>query len=251
MGLAGAVPAAAAAPGAALALAARPAPAPDELLAAVDRVATASSRRIRASITVGGARTAHQTRFELWTRGADALLRVLTPQREAGRAILFTAGRAFAYDPSWAEVRRVGVGGARAPWGRALYPLLRQATATSLGGRYTALSAGPCASCEPAAWTLRLAAALDSDAICHTAEVDVDAELMLPTEWRCVDVDGEVRRVRLSEYRDYGRRSVPTRMVLDDPAAPGREIRVRLLQVLLDAPLDRALFTLTALKAVE
>ena len=74
-------------------------------------------------------------------------------------------------------------------------------------------------------------------------------EDLLPVEETYYDEKGRPTRVmRFSDVREFGSRSVPSRMTIESLSKPGHSTMVRYVTATFDEPVDESIFTLRNLR---
>ena len=211
-----------------------------------------STLMLSARVTVARGRTARVVRFDLWARGGDrALLRVIEPQRDAGRGILRVGDRVYTYDPSWGRVERVGAAGERSDWNPVLFRLIDTVVGEFPLSRYRPVGVCQAETAAGEGWTAAFEAIPGTGSGCMALEIDVLEGDPTPTELRCVHASGALERWRFRRFRDVGGRRFPMEIIVDDPERRDHSATIQLLRVERGTPIDDVRFTWTALAAGE
>jgi outer membrane lipoprotein-sorting protein len=153
-------------------------------------------------------------KMKAWSKGTDkALIRILSPQREAGTATLRVGKEMWNYLPRIAKTIRVGASAMTQSWNGSDFSNDDLVHASSVIDDFDAKYDGH--NDDPAGWIIQLTAKAGVVGLWQRVELVVSDDGTLPLRARYYDrKDQLARTMTFDQVKTFGDRTVPTHMVL-------------------------------------
>ncbi len=229
--------------------------APDvrEILAWLDDMFRSSSSVAVIELTIVKPRRTRTLRMKAWTKGTEkALMLISAPPKFRGYATLKVERNLWNYMAQIARTIRIPPSMMLGSWMGTDFTNDDLVRESSLLEDFDV--SPPVWSEEPAGWLLDLAAKEGSVGLWDRIEYVVSPDGRVPLLARYYDRKGRLARImRFSEVKDFGGRTIPSRLVLipmDDDGSPKRDQRteMRYVEVEFDASVPEETFSLSRLE---
>jgi outer membrane lipoprotein-sorting protein len=226
---------------------------PRDIVDRVDRLLRGRSSR---GDVVMGIRTRHWSRsltMRVWSLGTDyALVRVLSPPREAGTATLKVRQEVWNYLPRVDRTIKVPSSLMMGSWMGSHFTNDDLVKESRMVEDYdVALSYEGARDGEPV-WEFRLTPKPEAAVVWGGVLLQVRKRDLMPTWSRYYDDRGNlVRTLTFGDYRELGGRLVPARMVVTPVDKPDESTTLTYRDLEFDIPLDQSFFSLRNLRAAD
>ncbi len=220
---------------------------------AVDRMAhlfSSSSSIATANMQISNENSQRTVSMKIWSLGAEnVLLRINSPQEEAGTAILRVGGDIWYYLPKANRTVKAPRSMAMASWMGSDFTVDDLVKDRLLASDYSIAPSFEGMRGGTPVYEYTLTPKPQAAVVWGKIVVQVYQTNMMPAWQGYYDEDGKLVRERtFSEYKTMGGRVIPTRLVMRPVDKPGEQTTIVFEDISFDVPISTATFSLSNLK---
>jgi outer membrane lipoprotein-sorting protein len=187
--------------------------------------------------------------MKIWSLGDKVLVRITSPQDEAGTAILKVGSDIWYYLPKSNRTVKVPASLATTSWMGSDFTIDDLVKETLLTRDYTISTSYEGKRGGIAVHEYTLIPKPDAAVVWGKIVVQIRQADAAPTWQGYYDEDGQlVRELTFSDYKTLGGRIIPTRLVMRTADKPGQETTIEYKSVEFDVPISEGMFSLSRLR---
>ncbi len=217
------------------------------LLDSMDRLYRSDASHAEVEMVVTTPNWTRRLEMEMWTHGLDRVfIRINSPKKDAGAATLRNDREMWNYFPKIDKVMKIPPSMMMGSWMGSDFTNDDIVKENTLRDDF---DAAMLESEDSSVHMLELVPKEETPTVWGRIILTLRKEDLLPVEETYYDEKGRPTRVmRFSDVREFGSRSVPSRMTIESLSKPGHSTMVRYVTATFDEPVDESIFTLRNLR---
>jgi outer membrane lipoprotein-sorting protein len=218
----------------------------------VDRVArlfTGKSSIATLQMQISGENGQRDLTLKIWTQGDDALIRIVSPEKDAGTAILKIGTDIWYYLPKVKRTIKAPSSMTMTSWMGSDFTLDDLVKESGLERDYSVANSFEGKRGEVPVYEYTLTPKAAAVVVWGKIVLQVRQANLMPAWQGFYDEDGKlVRDLTFSDYKTVNGRLMPTRLVMRSVDKPGQQTTILYQEVTFDTPISAETFTLSNLK---
>jgi outer membrane lipoprotein-sorting protein len=187
--------------------------------------------------------------MKIWTQGENALVRIISPERDAGTAILKRGSDIWYYLPKVKRTIKAPSSMTMTSWMGSDFTLDDLVKQSDLVRDYSLAKSFEGKRGEVAVYEYTLTPKPGAAVVWGKIVLQVRQANLMPAWQGYYDEDGKlVRELTFSDYKTMGGRLIPTRLVMRSVDKPGHQTTIVYKDVAFDVPISAEMFSLSNLK---
>jgi outer membrane lipoprotein-sorting protein len=187
--------------------------------------------------------------LKIWTQGDNALVRIISPQKDAGTAILKTDGDIWYYLPKVRRTIKAPSSMATTSWMGSDFTLDDLVKESGLAHDYSLASSFEGKRGAVAVYEYTLTPKPGAVVVWGKIVLQIRQANLMPAWQGYYDEDGQlVRDLTFSDYKTMSGRLIPTRLVMRSVDKPGQQTTIVYKDAAFDVPIGADMFSLPSLK---
>jgi outer membrane lipoprotein-sorting protein len=219
---------------------------------AVDRVARLFSGKTSMAtlqMRIVGENGQRDLTMKIWTQGDNALVRIISPEKDSGTAILKIGSDIWYYLPKVNRTIKAPSSTTMTSWMGSNFSLDDLVKQSGLVRDYSLANSFGGKRGEVAVYEYTLTPKPDAVVVWGKIVLQVRQANLMPAWQGYYDEDGKlVRELTFSDYKIMGGRLMPTRLVMQSVDKPGQQTTIVYQDVAFDVPISAQTFSLPNLK---
>jgi outer membrane lipoprotein-sorting protein len=218
----------------------------------VDRVArlfSGKSSIATLQMQISGENGQRDLTMKIWSQGEDALVRIISPEKDAGTAILKIGSDIWYYLPKVNRTIKAPSSMTMTSWMGSDFTLDDLVKESSLVHDYSLANSFEGKRGEVAVYEYTLTPKPGAVVVWGKVVLQVRQANLMPAWQGFYDEDGKlVRDLTFSDYKTTGGRLMPTRLVMRSLDKPGQQTAIVYQAIAFDVPIGAETFSLPTLK---
>lgn len=218
----------------------------------VDRVAQLFSGKSSIAtllMQISGDNGQRELTMKIWTQGENALVRILSPEKDAGTAILKVGSDIWYYLPKVDRTIKAPSAMTMTSWMGSDFTLDDLVKQSGLVRDYSVANSFEGKRGEVAVYEYTLTPKPGAVVVWGKIVLQIREANMMPAWQGFYDEDGKlVRDLTFADYKTIGGRLMPTRLVMRSADKPGQQTILVYQDVAFDVPISPEMFSLPNLK---
>jgi outer membrane lipoprotein-sorting protein len=187
--------------------------------------------------------------MKIWTQGDDALVRIISPQKDAGTAILKIGSDLWYYLPKVNRTIKAPSSMTMTSWMGSDFTLDDLVKESGLVRDYSLANSFEGKRGEVAVYEYTMTPRPGAAVVWRKIVLQVRQASLMPAWQAFYDEDGKLDRdLTFSDYKTIGGRLMPTRLVMRSLDKPGQQSTIVYEDIAFDVPIGAEIFSLPNLK---
>jgi outer membrane lipoprotein-sorting protein len=218
----------------------------------VDRVAqlfSGKSSVVTLQMQVSGENGQRDLTMKIWTQGENALVRIISPEKDAGTAILKIGSDIWYYLPKVNRTIKAPSSMTTTSWMGSDFTLDDLVKESGLERDYSLANSFAGKRGEVAVYEYTLTPRPGAVVVWGKIVLQIRQANLMPAWQGFYDEDGKlIRELTFSDYKAMGGRLMPTRLVMRSVDKPGQQTTIVYKDAAFDVPISAGVFSLSSLK---